>query len=139
LNDGRECKHQAKGAKKTVTTIKYFRNSEDAQTFRAGQIVFTEGDPGNMMYAVLEGEVDIMVGDQVVGIIPAGSIVGEMALIDHSPRSASAVARTECRLVPIDERRFLFMVQQTPNFSLDVMRIMASRLRDMDALMDSRS
>jgi len=139
LNDGRECKHQAKGAKKTVTTIKYFRNSEDAQTFRAGQIVFTEGDPGNMMYAVLEGEVDIMVGDQVVGTIPAGSIVGEMALIDHSPRSATAVARTECRLVPIDERRFLFMVQQTPNFSLDVMRIMAARLRDMDALMDSRS
>ena len=139
MNDGRECKHQAKGAKKTVTTIKYFRNSEDAQTFRAGQIVFTEGDPGNMMYAVLEGEVDIMVGDQVVGTIPAGSIVGEMALIDHSPRSATAVARTECRLVPIDERRFLFMVQQTPNFSLDVMRIMAARLRDMDALMDSRS
>jgi CRP-like cAMP-binding protein len=133
------CKHQAKGAKKTVTTIKYFRNSEDAQTFRAGQIVFTEGDPGNMMYAVLEGEVDIMVGDQVVGTIPAGSIVGEMALIDHSPRSATAVARTECKLVPIDERRFLFMVQQTPNFSLDVMRIMAARLRDMDALMDSRS
>ena len=133
------CKHQAKGAKKTVTTIKYFRNSEDAQTFRAGQIVFNEGDPGNMMYAVLEGEVDIMVGDQVVGTIPAGSIVGEMALIDHSPRSASAVARTECRLVPIDERRLLFMVHQTPNFSLDVMRIMASRLRDMDALMDSRS
>jgi CRP-like cAMP-binding protein len=139
LNDGREYKHQARGAKKTVTTIKYFRNSEDAQTFRAGQIVFTEGDPGNMMYAILEGEVDIMVGDQVVGIIPAGSIVGEMALIDHSPRSATAVARTECRLVPIDERRFLFMVQQTPNFSLDVMRIMAARLRDMDALMDSRS
>ena len=139
MNDGRKYKHQARGAKKTVTTIKYFRNSEDAQTFRAGQIVFTEGDPGNMMYAVLEGEVDIMVGDQVVGTIPAGSIVGEMALIDHSPRSATAVARTECRLVPIDERRFLFMVQQTPNFSLDVMRIMAARLRDMDALMDSRS
>ena len=139
MNDGRKYKHQARGAKKTVTTIKYFRNSEDAQTFRAGQIVFTEGDPGNMMYAILEGEVEIMVGDQVVGIIPAGSIVGEMALIDHSPRSATAVARTECRLVPIDERRFLFMVQQTPNFSLDVMRIMAARLRDMDALMDSRS
>ena len=116
-----------------MTTIKYFRNSEDAQTFRAGQVIFNEGDPGNMMYAIVEGEVDIVVADRVVNTIPAGSIVGEMALIDHSPRSATAVARTECRLVPVDERRFLFMVQQTPNFSLDVMRILASRLREMDA------
>ena len=116
-----------------MTTIKYFRNSEDAQTFRAGQVIFNEGDPGNMMYAIVEGEVDIVVADRVVNTIPAGSIVGEMALIDRSPRSATAVARTQCRLVPVDERRFLFMVQQTPNFSLDVMRILASRLREMDA------
>ncbi len=116
-----------------MTTIKYFRNSEDAQIFRAGQVIFSEGDPGTMMYAIVEGEVDIVVADQVVNTIPAGSIVGEMALIDHSPRSATAVARTLCRLVPVDERRFLFMVQQTPNFSLDVMRILATRLREMDA------
>ena len=116
-----------------MTTIKYFRNSEDAQIFRAGQVIFSEGDPDTMMYAIVEGEVDIVVADQVVNTIPAGSIVGEMALIDHSPRSATAVARTLCRLVPVDERRFLFMVQQTPNFSLDVMRILATRLREMDA------
>lgn len=116
-----------------MTTIKYFRNATDAQTFRPGQVIFSEGDPGNMMYAILEGEVDIVVADQVVNTIPAGSIVGEMALIDHSARSATAVARTACKLVPIDERRFLFMVQQTPNFSLDVMRILATRLREMDA------
>lgn len=102
-------------------------------------MVFNEGDPGNMMYAVLEGVVDIMVGDQVVSTVLADSILGEMALIDHGPRSATAVARTECKLVPIDERRFLFLVQQTPNFSLDVMRIMATRLREMNAFVASQT
>ncbi|HEU5100134.1 MAG TPA: Crp/Fnr family transcriptional regulator [Roseiflexaceae bacterium] len=58
-----------------------------------------------------------------------GGIVGEMALIDDRPRSATAVAATDCRLVPIDERRFTFLVQQTPMFALAVMRVMAERLR----------
>jgi CRP/FNR family cyclic AMP-dependent transcriptional regulator len=52
-----------------------------------------------------------------------------MALIDQSPRSATAVAKTDCKLAPIDRRRFEFMVQQTPFFSLTVMKIMADRLR----------
>jgi CRP/FNR family transcriptional regulator, cyclic AMP receptor protein len=58
-----------------------------------------------------------------------------MALIDNSPRSASAVARTPCRLVAINRKRFIFMVQQTPNFSIHVMKVMAERLRRMDGLL----
>ena len=56
-----------------------------------------------------------------------------MALIDHAPRVATVVARTPCKLVAITEKRFLFMVQQTPYFSLQIMRVMAERLRNMDA------
>ena len=51
------------------------------------------------------------------------------AFIDHRPRSASAVARTPCLLVPIDEKQFQFMVQQTPFFALQVMRVLTERLR----------
>jgi CRP-like cAMP-binding protein len=60
-----------------------------------------------------------------------------MALIDNSPRSASAVARTPCRLVALNRKRFIFMVQQTPNFSIHVMKVMAERLRRMDGLLVS--
>jgi CRP-like cAMP-binding protein len=52
-----------------------------------------------------------------------------MALIEREPRTATAVARTECQVVPIDEKRFRFLVQQTPMFALEVLRVMSSRLR----------
>jgi CRP-like cAMP-binding protein len=63
----------------------------------------------------------------------SGGVFGEMALIDTGTRSATAIAKTDCRLVPINERRFQFLVQQTPNFALQLMRIIADRLRRMDS------
>jgi CRP-like cAMP-binding protein len=68
-------------------------------------------------------------GGKVIDSAGPDSIFGEMALIDQSPRSATAIARTPCKVVPVDQKRFTFMVQQTPFFSIQVMRIMANRLR----------
>jgi CRP-like cAMP-binding protein len=59
-------------------------------------------------------------------------VFGEMVLIDSNPRAA-AVASTACKLVPVSQKRFLFMVQQTPHFSLQIMKVIAERLRKMDA------
>jgi len=116
-----------------TATITLFRNATDYESFPAGQIIFQEGQPGEVMYAVSEGEVDILVHDKVIDTVGPGGIVGEMALIDTKPRSATAIAKTDCKLVPISEKRFTFLVQQTPNFALQVMRVMAYRLRHMDA------
>lgn len=110
-------------------TFEIFRDNPDAIAFAAGQIVFTEGQRGDVMYVVKSGEVDIRRGDQVFDTHGPGAIFGEMALIDHAPRSADAVARTDCELVPISERQFIFLVQQTPFFALQVMRVIADRLR----------
>ena len=68
--------------------------------------------------------------DSLIRTVGKGGLVGEMALIDDSPRSADAVARTDCLLTPVDERRFLFLVHETPMFALQVMTVMAERLRD---------
>jgi CRP-like cAMP-binding protein len=116
-----------------MTTIGLFRNSTDFETFAAGSVIFNEGDSGRHLYAVKEGTVDILVHGQVVASIGPGEIFGEMALIDSEPRSAKAVAKTECQLVSVDERRFAFLVQQTPQFALQVMKIMAERLRKADS------
>ena len=86
------------------------------------------------MYVILDGEVEVSVGTKVLAVVGAGDVIGEMALIDSKARSATAVAKTFCRVVPVDEHRFLFMVQQTPFFSLHVMRVLANRLRLMDEL-----
>ena len=112
-----------------MTKIELFQHAKDFVTFKAGERIFEAGQPGDYMYAVVEGEVDIVSRGKVLETTGAGGIVGELALIDRSPRSASAFARSPCKLVPVDAKRFEYMVQQTPFFALQVMRIMTERLR----------
>ena len=97
-----------------------------------GHVVFAQGDQGNVMYVLVEGEAQILLDGKVVETVRAGGIVGEMALIDAGPRSATAIAKTRCVLVPIDERRFNDLVRQRPEFALEVMRSLVHRLRRMD-------
>ena len=107
--------------------LNLFRDKETT-SFAAGQSVFKAGDPGETMYIVIEGEVEILDGSILLETAGPGSIVGELALIDDEPRSASAMAKTDCRLVAVD-RRFQYMVQETPLFALAVMKVLADRLR----------
>ena len=108
--------------------LNLFRDKE-ATSFAPGQYVFKAGDPGEAMYIVVEGEVDILDGSILLETSGQGSIVGELALIDDEPRSATAIAKTECKLVVVDRRRFQYMVQETPLFALSVMKVLADRLR----------
>ena len=109
-----------------------FNNSKNQQTFEAGKVIFAEGDRADTMYVVLDGELDVRVGSNLLEVIGPGGIIGEMALIDRNTRSATAVAKSTCRLALVDEKRFQFMVQETPYFALHVMRVMAERLRRMN-------
>jgi CRP/FNR family cyclic AMP-dependent transcriptional regulator len=113
-------------------TLNLVRFATDFLSFTARQQIFAEGQPGDVMFIVREGEVDVVVHGAVVETLGPGGILGEMALIDPNPRSASAVAKTDCQLVPINETRFQFLVQQTPYFAIEVMRVLAKRLRHMD-------
>src|ERR1035438_6052069 len=108
--------------------LNLFRDKE-ATSFAPGQSIFQAGDPGEAMYIVVEGEVEIRDGSVLLETSGQGSIVGELALIDDEPRSATAVAKTVCRLVAVDRRRFQYMVQETPLFALSVMKVLADRLR----------
>src|SRR5262245_3416029 len=81
------------------------RGAFDAFRVSPGDVLFREGDAGDRMYVVLEGQVDIRVGETVVENAGQGSIVGEMALIDDGPRAASVVAATLSRLVAVDRAR----------------------------------
>jgi CRP-like cAMP-binding protein len=117
-----------------LTTIDLFNNAHDFVIIPAGQVIFAQGGVADQMYAIIEGEVEILINGKLLETTAAGGIIGEMALIDSSPRSATAIARTECKLVPVDQKRFNFLVQQTPNFAINVMKIMIARIRKLDAL-----
>jgi CRP-like cAMP-binding protein len=115
-----------------VSEIKYFKAADATHTLAAGDFVFKAGEPGTCAFVLVEGEVEVLIDDMVVERAKPGGLLGEMALIEHRPRSASARAATDCKLVALDERRFLFLVQQHPFFALEVMKIMAERLRHMN-------
>ena len=111
-----------------MVSLSLFRNAE-TKDYTPGETIFCAGDPGDIMYVVAEGEVEIWVGPVLAETVKPGGIFGEMALIDHHVRSADAVAQSSCKLVPVDQRLFQFLVSETPFFALQVMGIMAERLR----------
>ena len=97
--------------------------------FKPGEVIFSEGDKGDKMYVIRSGEVEILRDGHVVETLAPGGIFGEMALIDGSPRAATARAKTACDVAPITEKSFLFLVHETPFFAIAVMRTLAERLR----------
>lgn len=110
-----------------------FQDDVDCELFPAGTIIFETGNPGDRMYIIQEGEVDILIGSQVLETAGSDNLIGEMALIDTQIRSATAVTKSDCKLIPINKRRFTFLVQQHPYFALQVMQVLADRLRRMNA------
>jgi CRP-like cAMP-binding protein len=116
-----------------VNPADLFRQDKDAVQLAPGDVLFKEGDKRELMYVLLEGEVEIRLGDYVVETAVPGALIGEMALIDDSPRAANAVAKSPCRLAAVDRRRFHFLVQQHPHFATHVMKELADRLRHMNA------
>ena len=116
-----------------MNLLQMFANETDARECGLGEVIFSMWDMGFEMYVVLDGEVDLEVESTVLETLGPGQPFGEMALIDQSPRTATAIARTPCKLAVIPEKRFLFMVQQNPEFALLIMKAMADRLRRMNA------
>ena len=92
-----------------------FRRETNTLELAPGEFLYREGDKADKMYVLLEGEIDIRVGDYVK-TARKGAIVGEAAVIEDRPRAANAVAKSACRLAQIDRQRFDFLVQQPPAF-----------------------
>jgi CRP/FNR family transcriptional regulator, cyclic AMP receptor protein len=99
--------------------------------FKAGSIVFSTGDPGNCMYVVQSGIIEMVLGDKVVEICGPNEAIGFMSMIDQAPRSSTARVKEDCELSLIDARKFRFMVDEVPNFALYIMGAMARRIRGM--------
>ena len=112
-----------------MVEINLFKSSPDAYEVEAGDALFVEGEPGDVMYAVIEGHVEVTLGGHVVEQAGPGGILGELALIDASPRAATARATVTSRVARVDRKHFMFLVQEHPTFALQVMAVMADRLR----------
>ncbi len=112
-----------------MSLVELFRDEAHPQTFKEGHTIIHEGEVGHLMYVVLEGHVEITIRGQLLDVIAPGGSFGEMALVDNSPRSATARARSNCTLAAVDKTRFQKLIQSSPDFALAVMKTLAHRLR----------
>lgn len=105
-----------------------FDTAENIEVYSPGEVIFREGDPAHHMYVVLDGEIELWVEGHPVGASSTGDLLGEMAIVGGHKRTATAVAKTPCRLAPVTERRFVLLVQETPYFALHVMKVLTERV-----------
>jgi CRP-like cAMP-binding protein len=119
-----------------MPSLSLFHNDPTSATFPEGHRFFDVGESGNTMFVVLDGEVDLSLRGVTLETVKQGGFFGEMALIDKKERSATAVAKTPVQAVQVDQRRFLYLVQNTPFFAIEIMAVMADRLRRADAMIN---
>lgn len=118
-----------------ASILKMVQSVANTRTYQPDEKVFIEGSPGTTMYVVIDGNVEISVAGRLIEIAGPGMIIGEMALIDSCKRSATVVAKDNCVLAQVNESEFLSLMEKTPHFGLSVMKILVTRLRNMDAMM----
>ena len=103
-----------------------------ARDYPAGSVLFEEGQPGDYMYVIHSGEVEIrrIVGEteRVLAVLTAGEFLGEMAILNGRPRSATAVVRTDSRLFVIEGKTFEAMLRARPEIAMRIIKTLALRL-----------
>ena len=104
-------------------------------SYGTGSIVFHQGEPGQCMYIVQSGVIEMVIGDKVIETIGPNEALGFMSMIDEAPRSSTARVREPCELSVIDRRTFRFMVDEVPNFAHYIMGVLARRIRGMSQAM----
>ena len=102
--------------------------------FDARKAIMREGEAGVSMYLVMQGRVGIFIRDNEVETVNAGGTFGEMALVDQSPRTASAISQTDCVLLSVNRHALLALVKSQPAIGIAMLRSIADRLRHMNAL-----
>jgi CRP-like cAMP-binding protein len=100
----------------------------DELVLSAGSVLVDQGDPGTHCYVILEGIASVYVRGEHVASVGAGSMVGEMALVDHRPRTATVVADTDLDLLRFDSAAFAKLLDEMPKASERVMALLRTRL-----------
>ena len=107
----------------------FHKRKDDLKSYLAGQVIFEEGQSGDEMFIVVDGQVSITNQGRPINAVLPGSFFGEMALVDDGLRSGTATALVDSQLLPINKENFLRLIQESPDFGIDVMSVMSKRLR----------
>jgi len=104
--------------------------------YEKGSVIFKEGEQGGEMYSVLKGRVAIVKGEKEIAVIPEGKYFGEMSYLLLAPRVVTAVALDDVELVAISHENINRLMNEYPEFVIEMLQEMAVRLREMNKLID---
>jgi len=97
-----------------------------------GTVIFREDDHGDCMYIIYSGDIQINVGKTTVAILREKEVVGELSLLDAEPRSATAIAKTDCVLFKIEQEPFYELINSRPEIARGFIKILCNRLRQLN-------
>ena len=124
--------------------LEFFKSAGTPVYFKEGKAIFAEREKAipvmrpNKMYLLLKGEVGLMQGNSAIGVVKPGEIFGELALISNAPRTASAMTRTACTVIGLDDSDFMKALKKKPAFALMLMGVMIRRIRETVAQLKER-
>ena len=110
--------------------------AEDVR-FKPGAVVCEEGRFGYECFVIASGEAEVRVGDLPVAVVGPGDVVGEMAIVDGGPRTATVVALTDVHAFSIEKRRFDHLLECAPAIARAMLRQLSTRLRRLDEDLES--
>jgi len=120
-----------------AVALEFFRSAGTIEDKPAGKPIFSESEKAGglfsknaRMYLLLEGEIGLMIQNKFFGVVKPGHIFGELAVIGGLPRSATAMAKINCRVLSLDEKQFHTALEKKPEFALMLMSTMVQRLRE---------
>jgi len=111
------------------------------QNIDAKSTIFREGDSGNQMFLIVDGEVEIRKkttekSTTTLATLKKGDFFGEMAMVERKPRSASAIAVSDCKLLALDQNAFMTLIEQNSDFAVRMIKVLATRLRRTNLLVE---
>jgi CRP-like cAMP-binding protein len=106
--------------------------SGDEITQPAGSIIVDQGQTGREAFVILEGTAIVKRNGKKVATLGEGSVVGELSLLDHGPRTASVICETDCTLLVLSQRHFLGVLDEVPALSHKLLATLAGKIREFD-------
>lgn len=112
--------------------LQHIARAGDEIVMTAGTVIVDQGQMGREAFVILDGTVTVRRSGRKIASLGAGSVVGELSLLDHGPRTASVVCDTDCTLFVVDQRHFRGVLERQPAIAFKLLGTLAGRIRDLD-------
>jgi CRP-like cAMP-binding protein len=116
----------------TKKELEKVARASDEVTMTAGTLIVDQGQTGREAFVILDGDVVVKRNNRKVATLGSGAVLGELSLLDHGPRTATAICETDCTLLVIEGRRFLGVLDDVPAISHKLLASLSDRIRELD-------